>query len=606
MGIYQFDREDARRFAQEQGIKTRTRGDELHFFRCPYCQHKTDDKNTFSINLQTGMFKCLRASCGAQGNMITLAKDFNFSLGTETDEYYSPRRRYRNLSNYPRPEVRDPAVEFLEGRGISRAIVEKYSITTQKDAPNILVFPFYDEHGRLEFVKYRKTDFDKDKDRNKEWCEANCKPILFGMDQCDPDLGPLVLTEGQIDSLSVAEAGIPNAVSVPTGAKGFTWVPYCWDFLNKFDTLVVFGDHENGKITLLDEMRTRFRHGTIKHVRPEDYKDCKDANDLLRKYGAEAVQEAVRNATIIENIYIKRLAEVEPRSASALERMSTGIRSLNKLLGGFYFGQLVILTGERGLGKSTLGSQFGTMAVKQGYTTFYYSGELNDWYFQDWFERQMAGPRYINRMVSTLGNEEFSVDGRYIERIRAYYKEQCFIYDNSAIVGEMHESLLQTIKTAITQYGCRVLLIDNLMTAMEDDLTSDLYRQQSVFVRGLTQVVKQFNVLIILVVHPRKSSIRREFQNDDIAGSGNITNLADVILNYAKPDDEDLKNDTDPADRILQVTKNRIDGRTSWSGIQLWYDHASKRIAEDKNFDWEIGWEDYDFVSAGIADEIPF
>ena len=60
----------------------------------------------------------------------------------------------------------------------------------------------------MQFVKYRKTDFDREKDKNKEWCEANCKPILFGMAQCNDKFDRLIITEGQIDSLSVAAAGI--------------------------------------------------------------------------------------------------------------------------------------------------------------------------------------------------------------------------------------------------------------------------------------------------------------------------------------------------------------------------------------------------------------
>ena len=89
MGIYEFEVEDARRFAREHGIKTRVRGNELHFTKCPYCGNSTDDKNTFAISLTTGQFNCLRASCGAHGNMITLARDFNFSLGRDVDEYYA-------------------------------------------------------------------------------------------------------------------------------------------------------------------------------------------------------------------------------------------------------------------------------------------------------------------------------------------------------------------------------------------------------------------------------------------------------------------------------------------------------------------------------------
>ena len=85
LSIYEFNPEDAKRFAQEQGIKYREYGDELRLKYCPYCRNKTNDKDTFAINLKTGQFKCLRASCGAHGNMYTLSKDFDFSLGVEID-----------------------------------------------------------------------------------------------------------------------------------------------------------------------------------------------------------------------------------------------------------------------------------------------------------------------------------------------------------------------------------------------------------------------------------------------------------------------------------------------------------------------------------------
>jgi len=604
MGIYTFDPADAERFAQEQGIRTRRRGDELQFSECPFCRMSTDDKNTFAINLETGQYKCLRASCGAQGNMITLSQVFGFSLGRDTDEYYSRRKRYRNIADYPRPVVKAPAVEYLEGRGISKAIAEKYSITTREDNDKVLAFPFYDENGKLQFVKYRKTDFDKTKDKNKEWCMRDCKPILFGMDRCNPENKTLVLTEGQIDSLSVAEAGIENAVSVPTGAKGFTWIPYCWDFLGKFDTLIVFGDHEKGKITLLEDMRQKF-HGMVKHVRPEDYMDCKDANEILQKYGRDAVRKAVENAVPVAVPRIKKLADVTRRNISEMECIDTGFKQLNRILGGFYLGQLVLITGERGLGKSTLASQFAAHAVRDKQPVFFYSGELMDWYFQGWFDRQVAGPNNVTKIVSKFGYEDYIVNVEAAEDIRKWYEEYVYLYDNTAVSEEESDSLTGTIEKAIKQYACRVVVIDNLMTAMDDDIRSDLYRQQAAFVKALAGMAKDYNVLIFLVVHPRKRN-NGEFSNDDVSGSSNITNLADVVLNYDNQRVDPKKPDPDPADRVLQVTKNRLSGRLKQDGIKLWFDEKSKRISETKGrFGWEFGWEKHEFTSAD-DDEIPF
>ncbi len=602
MSYYTFNSDDAKRFAQEQGIRTQVKGDELHFRRCPYCRNTTDDKNTFAINLRTGQFKCLRESCKAKGNMLTLAKHFNFSLGRDVDEYYNRRRNYKDMTRYPRPEVRTPAVEYLESRGISKAITEKYSITTQKKDESILVFPFFDDEGKMQFAKYRKMGFKKGDSGSKEWCEANCKPILFGMDQCDQEVDTLILTEGQIDSLSVAEAGLVNAVSVPTGANGFTWIPYCWDFMGKYKTLIIFGDYEHGHITLLDEMRQRF-HGTVKHVRPEDYLDCKDANELLQKHGKQAVIDAVNNSVMVNNPKIKEMADVKRKDMSQMEYMDSGLNSLNKAIGGLRFGQLFILTGERGFGKSTLGSQFATFAVSQGYTVFHYSGELMDWYVQDWADRQMAGPDNITKLVSNFGYESYLVNADSVDQIHQWYRGKYYLYDNNIAGEDEQETLVETIMSAINQYACRFILIDNLMTAMKDDLHLDLYRQQSNFVLKLSDIAKACNVVIVLVAHPRKRQ-GYEFSNDDIAGSSNITNLADFVLRYSKPEPDD-SNPYLP-ERILQITKGRQDGKIDFNGIGLWFDPSSKRIAENQNFTWKLGWEDEFELIDDLDDEIPF
>ena len=607
MGIYEFKLEDAKRFASEQGIKTGERGDELHFLKCPYCGNKTNQKNSFSINVRTGQFKCLRASCGAHGNMLTLARDFNFSLGNDVDEYYNSRKRFKQIHRKEYPTPTPAAIAYLEGRGISKKTIQKYHITSQKKNDNIIVFPFYDENNILQYAKYRKSDFNKERDRNKEWCEANCKPILFGMDQCNPENKTLVMTEGQIDSLSVAEAGIENAVSVPNGAKGFTWVPYCWDFMSRFDTLIIFGDHEHDKITLLEEMRSRF-HGAVKHVREQDYKDCKDANEILRKYGVDAIREAVRNAEPVKNPRIIKLVDVERLDIDEMERFSTGLSKLDEIIGGFYFGQLAILTGKRGLGKSTLASQFGAFAIKEGHSVFFYSGELLAGMFKEWFERQVAGGKYINGKKDKFRKMQYSVNAQVLPEIERWYGEHAYFYDNSLVIDsdtEEDETLIQTMRTAATQYGCSVFFIDNLMTAMDDDISCDIYRQQSNFVKELARFAKEFNAFVVLVAHPKKDE--DNFSADSILGSSNITNLCDIILRYAEP-----KNGSGiTAPRVLQVWKNRLDGKLNKDGIPLYYQDSSKRVSEDEKHDWKLGWEGPekdagDGFQEVIDEEIPF
>ena len=606
--MYQFKKEDAFRFAREQGHSYKIVGNEMRFKKCPYCKYETNDKDTFSINLETGMFKCMRSTCGAHGNMITLHKDFNFSLGNYADEYFDRSRQFRTFPRKPKPEPKPKAIEYMESRGISKAVCEKYSITVSKDDESILVIPFYDEKDELTFIKYRHTDYNPEKHTGKEWCIKDTKPILFGMAQCNLDNKTLIMTEGQIDSLSVAEAGIENAVSVPTGKNGFSWVPYCWDWLQHFNTLIVFGDREGDTITLLEEMTNRF-NGLVKHVRLEDYKDCKDANDILRKYGAEQIRACVENAEPVAVKEIKDILDVKKVNLNEMENFNTGIYKLNKILGGFYMGQVILLTGERGKGKSTLASQFGTMAVKAGYNTFFYSGELMDWYFRNWLDLQVAGDMHINKVRNSFGDWDYSVNGSIYPQMERWYGGKIKIYDNNIIQEDEHDDLLETIEKAITRYSCRAIFIDNLMTAMSDDITSDLNRQQTAFVRKLTHIAKRFNVVIFLVAHPKKNQTGKyTFNNDDVAGSSNITNLVDVVLRYDVPDRiEEEAADSRPQ-RVLQVFKNRLTGRLCTDGIGLYYQESSKRISENpQSFDWSLGWEEVetDFESVDQT-EIPF
>lgn len=612
MSIYEFNSDHAFSFARSQGTNIKIKGRELHFLECPYCHgggHR--DKYSFSINLDTGQFKCLRASCGVTGNMLTLSRDFDFSLGNDVDEYYRPKKQYRSFKTPAKPiEPKEPAVRYLESRGISEDVAKRYEVTTLEKQDNILVFPFYDDKGKLNFIKYRKTDFDKAKDRNKEWCEKGCRPILFGMKQCGDDYGRLVITEGQIDSLSVATAGIANAVSVPTGAKGFTWIPYCYDWVSKFDEIVVFGDHEKEQITLLDEVAKRFPC-KIKHVRPEDYKGCKDANEILQKYGKEAVRNAVEHAVYVPVNRVIALADVEDVNIYKLPKVRTGIKELDQMLyGGLPFGMVCVIAGKRGEGKSTFASQVLGHVVDQGYATFAYSGELPNYLYKSWFDFQIAGRHHIVENRSEYGGMNRFITKANQTLINEWYREKAFIYDSRIVENDEKEDLLKSIEKSIQQYDVKVILIDNLMTAMyiDEQRGSDRYEQQGQFVRNLCKLAIRYNCLIMLVAHQRKNTLSTD-ANDEVSGSGDITNLAGLTIGYNRGTKEEMEKGIVREDqRKLIVAKNRLFGKINLNGIILDYEERSKRIyGQGDDPDFQFGWDKSDgFYDADDEPEMPF
>ena len=74
--------------------------------------------------------------------------------------------------------------------------------------------------------------------------------------------------------------------------------------------------------------------------------------------------------------------------------------------------------------------------------------------------------------------------------------------------------------------------------------------------------------------------VHGDIENDDISGSADITNKADIVMDYGKPKPK-TGEEISPDARVLRVTKNRMSGvLTGKDGISLVFDAKSKRIAE--------------------------
>lgn len=598
---YTFNPADVFDFASAIGADTKQKGNELFFKHCPYCG---EEEGNFSINLDTGAFKCFRATCDKHGHFVELCRDFNYHLD------FGEVKEYRKLSQPKQPiQPTDMATEYLRNRGISAEVVRRYSVTTRNDNPNNLVFPFFDETGALQFVKYRNIS--KDRQGPKEWCEKGTKPIFFGMKQCVEFIDRLIITEGQIDSLTLASCGLENCISVSNGANSVAVnVTNCYDWITQFKEIIVFGDWEYGKgdkMTLLDDLKTRLPNTiTIKAVRKEDYLGEKDANDIFRKYGADAIATCINNAELPPVRFIKKATKFKRKDTSNRPKFKTRMKDIDYMLGGgICYEDVVVISGYAGEGKTTFSSQLVAEALDQGVKTFIYSGEISANKTLDTLEMQLAGNRNVSSYTNEDGRPCYVVSDTVRERMQKWYDPLLYLYDNDEAAKtqpEELEAVLTVAENAIRCYGCKLIVIDNLMTAMEY-VNDDLFRSQSEFVFKLKRLALVYQVAVILIAHPKKPEPGRKkysFTIFDVAGSLEIANRVDIVMCYQKYTGEDKT-----CNALLHVVKNRdVGDLTGDKPIELYYSKRTKQVAcfgadPNRAYGWEsveLTEDDYELV----------
>lgn len=590
--------EFARQYFGEYTIKTSGQDEKLIPTLCPLCHGGSSgkDKHTFCLFLNNGTFVCKRGSCGRHGRFEDLAKE----LSGQDVKITRSVQKQTSAKQFvlPSSEVFPPTEEiykYFELRKISRETVDAMKIASDKDGN--IVFRFFQD-GEDIYHKYRKPHKPDPWDKRKEWQDSGTKTILFNMDNVVFSQ-PLVITEGQIDCMSLVEAGITNAVSVPSGCDNLQWVTYCWDWIEKFKTIVLFGDNDAPGKRMIEELVKKLGEYRVLVVR--DYPEipgsnpvahCKDANEILYRFGESKLIEMVDSAEEIETKGLIRLSKVEPIDYTTVPRIRTMIPTLDECLGGLFEGSVTVLTGASGDGKSTLSGLLFLNAIEQGYSCCAYSGELAKEKFQDWIHLQAAGSDWIGLKFDKYRNKMVPfVPPEVKKRIREWYDPYFWIYDNDAPFVDIKQAdaILQVFTVAARKEGCKLFLVDNLMTTTAD--SDEEWRSQAVFMNSMKQFAKHYNAHVLIVAHARKVKNGEHIQKSDISGSSSIGNLADSAIVSERPN--------------LRIIKNRDDG--TQRVIECCYCGDSRRIYEASKGDLnKFSWDKTGLTPPKVrADSLP-
>ena len=436
-------------------------------------------------------------------------------------------------------------------------------------------------------MKFRKPE-KYDGNGRKAWRESGGKGVFWLMDDCTHDL-PLVIVEGEYDALAVKESGYKNVVSVPSGNDDLSCVDNCWEWLEKFNEVIIWPDSDEPGQKMMRNLITRLGDWRCSIVKSH----CKDANELLFKSGKESVLDAIDNAEIVPTVGLISLADVEPFDKDKVIRVPSSLSAINQVIGGYMMGQVSIWTGTSSSGKSTFLGQELLNAINKGFVVCCFSGELPSQIFQHWCDLQAAGPNNLESEDDDFREETvYYLSQDTTAKIHDWYKEKFYLIDAFGSVKE--DLLIKNFEYAARRYDCKMFVVDNLMTMIFSGSESDFYRKQSAFVGRLVEFSHRLNVHVHVVAHPRK--VIGKATKMDVSGTAEITNRADNVFSVTRVDEETKAERNENklyGDTLIDVLKNRFSGRQDVE-ISMIFDNKSRRFRMTDNrdgFDIKYGWE---------------
>lgn len=587
----------ARSFMGEFTVK----GSEIVPTLCPYCKggdHR--DKYTFALNMENHTFNCRRGSCGKQGHFSRLLKDFG---AAPEQEIYTPKvRRSYKRPEPPRIDAKGKAMEYVALRGIVDSTASVYGVGGNDKGE--VVFPYYEtaadrEKNAPTFIKYRPAHKIK-KGEAKARREKDTKPILFGMHLCKTG-ETLYIFEGEFDAMAGYQAHGGNCVSVPSGCSDFTWLETCHEWLQQFPRIAVIGDNDDPGREMIRKLCTKL-DCVVAVPDFELYGDCKDANEVLFKLGKERLKEIMDSAKAVPVAGLINISEVKSVDPSTISRTLSGIKGLDAYTGGLYDGDLNVWTGKRGGGKSTILTQTSLDAVEQGRNVCVYSGEIPADRFKYGLYLQAATSFHLCEYTDRFtGITNYYLPKDRMEKVDQWLNGRYWLYDNRQTNADEADSVIKIFEQAYKRYDCTVFIVDNLMTVRTMTKDSDIWQAQANFAIKLKAFATKYNVRVDLVVHPRKTNGRSVADNDEVGGSGTLTNIACNV--FAVQRNEGDNAEYSDYDSKITVLKNRAFGRLG--EVKLVYHEKSRQSVERGQDERRYSWEKIG-TSQEADDEPPF
>lgn len=290
------------------------------------------------------------------------------------------------------------------------------------------------------------------------------------------------------------------------------------------------------------------------------------------------------------------MTDVQYVDMSKMASIPTGYKELDKKIIGLLLGDVTVLSGGSGAGKSSWIDCVALNAIQRGYKVGIWSGELQDFRFQSWINQIAAGKNYVCKRE---GFENYYYAPKNISnQISNWLEGKLFLYNNN--YGSKWQQLFADVKELVDKEGVQLIVLDNLMALQIDNYEGDKYTQQTKFINDLKEYAKAKNVHVLLVCHPRKEGIF--LRKESISGTADLTNLADsvFIIHRIGKDFEQRAGEFFGKDKVIpylkynsviEVCKNRSMGVIDLL-VGMYFEVESRRLKNEISENIVYGWQE--------------
>ncbi len=480
---------------------------------CPKCHHERKNRQDreLSVDVDKGLFNCHH--CGFSGTAVEYQRK----------EYVKPLPRLEKLS--------EKSIKFFESRGISNNTLLRFNITEatewmpqfEKECQTICFNYYIGE--QLVNIKFRgpQKAFKLAKD---------AELIFYNLNALEAEK-TAVIVEGEIDCLSMHEAGIYNAVSVPNGAsKGNQKLDYlnnCWRHFDGLERIILAVDNDEAGLSLREELSRRLGKERCLLV---DYPEgCKDANDILLKHGKQALALLVENAIPYPLEGEATLDELYPIVQDYYlngypEGVKTGISTFDELLT-FAPGQLTMVTGIPGSGKDEFINLVTTrISESHGWTWGIFGFEEPPEITVTKILEKKTGYAFAHRKNpdNRMSVAQFENGIGFVD---AHYK-----FIKTSDINATIDGIIEKAKELVMRYGINGIVVSpwNYIEQKKEYGQSETEYTGKCLIK-LISFLAQYGVHCFLIAHPRKLNKNKETKKYDvptlydISGSAHFFNM---------------------------------------------------------------------------------